>query len=78
MGRMMRMVMIAGAGALAWRWWKNRQAEDREYSFSGDSYPGDSEFSRSGPAASGRAGGFSGTPGMTSSMGANVNEVPAQ
>ncbi len=60
--RLMRMVALAGAGALAWRWWKKRQEEDREYS-------------RLEPPATERPGS---TTGMTSSLGARVDQVPAQ
>jgi hypothetical protein len=29
-GGSLRKALIAGAGMMAWRWWKNRQALDRE------------------------------------------------
>ena len=37
LGRMMRLAVVAGVGVLAWRWWREMQAEDREYSTSSDS-----------------------------------------
>lgn len=83
--RMIKIAALAGAGALAWRWWQNMQAEDREYR-TGESFP--SSRPQSGSAGSmpgaGAApgttpvGSTGSTSGMESSIGARVNQVPAQ
>lgn len=37
LGRVIKLAALAGIGAMAWRWWRDMQAEDREYSTSSDS-----------------------------------------
>lgn len=42
LGRVIKLAALAGVGALAWRWWRNMQAENREYSTGSDSPIGES------------------------------------
>lgn len=68
-GRMIRIAALAGAGAMAWRWWQNKQAEDRAYA-TGDSFPSKSDSYSSTN--------FNAPTGMKSSTGERVDQVPAQ
>jgi hypothetical protein len=70
---------------MAWRWWQNKQAEDREYA-TGESFPSSRPradgVATSTPGTSSTIGtsgrGTGSASGMDSSIGAPVNRVPAQ
>ena len=91
-GRMIKIAALAGVGTMAYRWWQNKQAEDREYS-SGDmrntgrssttGAAGGMGSSTGGMGSSsggfGSAGGGTASPGGTTSpIGSRADQVPAQ
>lgn len=88
-GRLIRIAALAGAGAIAWRWWQNKQAEDREYA-TGESFPSSrapgsvrpgstpGTSSTLGTTPAGSTGSTGSASGMDSAIGARVNQVPAQ
>ena len=69
LGRMIKVAALAGAGTLAWRWWQNKQAEDRAYAGS-ESLAGERSEGAITPSAA--------ATGTRSPVGARVDQVPAQ
>ena len=76
LGRMIRIAVLAGVGTLAYRWWQNKQAEDREYATGGGTESSAGSARAGGGSRPAGAAGSAG--GTTSPMGVPVNQVPAQ
>lgn len=77
LGRLIKIAAVAGAGTLAYRWWQNKQAEDREYATGGGTNA-PASAGAAGSTSAGARSGAAGTTGTASPMGMPVNQVPAQ
>ena len=87
-GRMIKIAALAGAGTMAYRWWQNKQAEDREYASGDMRNTGRSSTSGMGSSTSGMgsstsglgssASGMGSSAGTTSPIGSRADQVPAQ
>lgn len=76
-GRMIKVAALAGVGTMAYRWWQNKQAEDREYAGSDFRSPSSGMGASTGGASS-TGGVGSAAGGSTSPIGTRADQVPAQ